>query len=242
MKRFFPLMYDEPERGMHFALLAYWFIGFEVVPTFIPMLSDGYWDNLSVIPWFEIAYHVLNGVVILVMLRPYLADSFLNVQLDPKRFLLIVGFSVLVMLVPAVWAHYFMGPVAVNFFPITEKIVAITPGYLVELQPIFGTICFSLITPFAVAGLFYVSVFAPVCRHNRWLGYIAVTVFMAVPCILDVLWRGNGENVLTTFLLQLPIHWIACWTYQITDTVWAPVTALSIFNLGASVLVAIYSL
>lgn len=237
MKRFFPIMNDAPEKGMHFALLAYWLIAFEVVPTFIPLLSDGYWNNLPVISWFEIAYHVLNGVVILIMLKPYLADSFLNVQLDPKRFFMIVGLSALVMLVLAAGVHYFMGRMAVDFYPVTERIVALTSGLMVQNRPIFGTICCSLFTPFAVVGLFYVSVFAPVCRHNGWLGYIVVAVFMAVPSVLEILWRGNGVYTGLTFLLQLPMHWIACWTYQKADTVWAPVATLAVFNLGTSIMV-----
>ena len=239
MKRFFPIMNDEPEKGMHFALLAYWFIGFELVPTFIPLISDGYWDNLPVISWFEIAYHVLNGVVILVMLKSYLEDSFLNVQLDPKRFLMIVGLSALVMLVLAAVAYYFMGKVACNFYPITERIVAITSGYLVEQHSIFGTICYSLFSPLAVVGLFYVSTFAPMCRRSSWLGYIVVTLFITVPFVLEILWRGEAEYVGLTFVLQLPMHWIACWTYQKADTVWAPVATLAVFNLGTSLMALI---
>lgn len=238
MKRFFPIMNDEPERGMHFALLAYWFIGFELVPTFITLISDGYWDNLSIISWFEIAYHVLNGVVILIMLKSYLADSFLNVQLDPKRFFKIVGLSALVMLILAAGILYFIGPMALDFYPLPERIVAITSGYLVDQQPIFGTLCYSIFTPFAVVGLFYVSVFAPVCRHNGWLGYIVVTLFLAVPYALEILWRGQAEYMVLTFLSHLPMHWIACWTYQKADTVWAPLATLSIFNMVMSVLSA----
>lgn len=236
MKRFFPIMNDEPEKGMHFALLAYWLIAFEVVPTFIPLISDGYWDNLPVISWFEIAYHVLNSVVILIMLKSYLMDSFLNVQLDPKGFFKIVGFSALVMLVLAAVVYYFMDRMAINFYPITERIVAITPGLMVQNQPIFGILCCSLFTPLAVAGLFYVSVFAPVCRRNRWLGYLVVAAFIAVPSLLEILWRGGEKYVIVTFLLQLPMHWIACWTYQKADTVWAPVATLAVFNFGASIM------
>ena len=236
MKRFFPIMNDEPAKGMHFALFAYWFIGFELIPTFIPLIGHHYWDDLSVISWFEIAYHVLNGLVILGMLKEYLMDSFLNVQLEPRRFLKIVGLSALVMLVLAAGVHYFIGPIAVDFYPITERIVAITSGYMVAQLPIFGTICYSLFSPLAVVGLFYVSAFAPVCRRNRWLGYIVVSVFMAIPFVLEILWRGNGEYVGLTYLLQLPMHWIACWTYQKADTVWAPIVTLAVFNLGTSIM------
>lgn len=239
MKRFFPIMSDNTEKGLHFALLAYWFVAFEIVPTFIPMFAAGLWDNLQVTSWMEIAYHVLNGLVIVVMLKTYLMDSFLNVQLNPLGFLKLVGLSVMVMLALVAGLRYFLGDVIINVYPINEKAVALTSGYLVEQQPIFGTICSSLFTPFAVAGLFYVSCFAPVCRRNRWLGYVVVTVLMAVPCVLDILWRGQTFLVIPTFILQLPMHWIACWTYQKADTVWAPIVTLAIFNLVTSLMVFI---
>ncbi|MBQ3146591.1 MAG: hypothetical protein IJB91_02545 [Oscillospiraceae bacterium] len=236
MKRFFPIMNDDTEKGMHFALLAYWIFAFGVMPTWMPLFGDGFWDNLPVISWFEIAYHVINGVVIVIMLKTYLKDSFLNVQLDPKGFLKTVGFSVLAMLAMAAGLRYCLGRGMTDIYPIKEMSVALTSGLLVKQQPIFGTICLSLFTPFAVVGLFYVSIFAPVCRRNRWLGYVVVTVLMAVPCALDILWRGQASLTILIFILQLPMHWIACWTYQKADTVWAPIVTLAIFNLGTSLM------
>ena len=229
-------MNDDTEKGMHFALLAYWIFAFGVMPTWMPLFGDGFWDNLPVISWFEIAYHVINGVVIVIMLKTYLKDSFLNVQLDPKGFLKTVGFSVLAMLAMAAGLRYCLGRGMTDIYPIKEMSVALTSGLLVKQQPIFGTICLSLFTPFAVVGLFYVSIFAPVCRRNRWLGYVVVTVLMAVPCALDILWRGQASLTILIFILQLPMHWIACWTYQKADTVWAPIVTLAIFNLGTSLM------
>ena len=84
MKRFFPIMNDDTEKGMHFALCAYWIFAFGVMPSWMPLFGDGFWDKLQVISWFEIIYHVINGVVIIFVLKSYLADSFLNVQLNPK--------------------------------------------------------------------------------------------------------------------------------------------------------------
>lgn len=239
MKRFFPIMNDEPEKGMHFALLAYWVFAFEVVPSWMPLIADGFWNPGAVLTWFEIAYHVLNAVVVVIMLRSYFVDSFLNVQLETKRFIKIVALSALLMLALAIELYFQFGGRMVNVYPINEKNVSLTSGYLVELQPVFGTICSSLITPVSVVGLFYVSGFAPLCRRSRWLGYVVVTVLLALPCILDILWRGQSYLTIPAFVLQLPMHWIACWTYQNTDTVWAPIATLAIFNLGTSLLALI---
>ena len=239
MKRFFPIMNDDTEKGMHFALLAYWLFAFEVIPSWLPLLCDGLWDNMSVMPWFEIGYHVLNAVVVVIMLKTYLVDSFLNVQLDPKGFFKIVGLSSLVMVTLAFVLYSVFGSVVGIAYPVVEKHVAITSGYLVDLQPVFGTICCSLFVPFSIVGLFYASGFAPVCRRSRWLGYVVVTLMLAVPCVLDILWRDQAELIIPFYALQLPMHWIACWTYQKADTVWAPVVTLAIFNLATSVLTTI---
>ena len=53
---------------------------------------------------------------------------------------------------------------------------------------------------------------------------------------LDILWRGDAQLQIPLFLLNLPIHLIACWSYQKADTVWAPLATLSIFNLVTSLL------
>lgn len=236
MKRFFPIMNDDTEKGMHFALLAYWVFAFWFLPFWMPLLGDGYWENLPVISWFEIVYHVLNSLVVGLMMKAYLADSFLSVQMDPKGFFKTVGWTALAMLTLAVWLYILMGEKVVDVYPVSGMTVALTSGYLVEIQPLFGTICSSLFLPFSVVGLFYVTGFAPVCRRNPWLGYVVVTVVLALPCAFDILWRDQTYLVIPTYVMRLPFHWLACWTYQKADTVWAPIATLAIFNLGTSLL------
>lgn len=236
MKRFFPIMNEDTEKGMHFALLAYWIFAFWFIPFWMPLLGDGFWNDLPVISWFEIVYHVLNGLVVAFMLKTYLTDSLFTVQMDPKGFFKIVGFSALAMLAIVGGLYSYFGRALVNFYPLSEMSVALSPGYLVEIQPIFGTVSYSLFTPFAVVGLFYASGFAPVCRRSRWLGYVVVTVVLALPCAFDILWRGQPDVVIPVFLLNLPMHLIACWTYQKADTVWAPIATVAVFNLGTSLM------
>ena len=239
MKDFFPIMNDDTEKGMHFALFAYWILAFWFFPFWMPLIGDGFWDNYPVITWFEIVYHALNTLVVAIMMKDYLKDSLLNVQMEPKKFILIVGSAALVMLALAAVLRYFLGEVMIDFYPISEMDVAFSSGYLVAQQPIFGTLCYSLFTPITVVGLFYASGFAPVCRRSRWLGYLVVTVVLALPCAFDILWRGEADFMVALFILRLPMHWIACWTYQKADTVWAPVATLTVFNLGTSLMALI---
>ena len=87
-----------------------------------------------------------------------------------------------------------------------------------------------------MVGLFYTVGFAPMCCRKPWLGYLMVTVLLLLPPAFDILWRGNGEYVITVFLLQLPMHLIACWAYQMADSVWAPLVTLASFNLITSLI------
>ena len=236
MKRFFPIMYEDTDKGMHFALFAYWIFAFWLMPFWMPILAQGLWNKLGVISWFEMVYHAINGVVIALILKGYLQESFFNVQTDVKKFFKIVVGSALVMLALAFVAGLYFGGVIFDFYPLCEMSVAFTPGYLVQNQPIFGTICCSVFSPFAIVGLFYAAGFAPVCRRHRWLGYVVVAVVMALPCAFDILWRGEAVFVILSYLVQLPLHWVACWTYQNADTVWAPIATLFLFNFGTSLM------
>lgn len=239
MKRFFPLINDDTEKGMHFAVLAYWIFAFWFLPFWLPFVADGFWQDLPVVSWFEIVYHILNAVVVACMLKTYLQDSFYQVQFDPQKFFLTIGVAALVMVVLVEVLYTCFGNMIIDFYPISEMTIALTSGLMVESQPIFGTICHTVFTPFAVVGLFYVSGFAPVCRRSRWLGYLVVTVVLALPCAFDILWRGGADLVIPIFFMQLPVHLVACWTYQKLDTVWAPIATLAVFNFGTSLLALI---
>ena len=102
------------------------------------------------------------------MLRTYLGESFLNVQLDPGLFLKAVGVALTLMLFLAL-ALYF-SPVSVagvmDAYPINEMGVAVSSGMMVYNLPVFGTLCHTLFAPIAVVGMFYVVGFAP-CAAAR---------------------------------------------------------------------------
>ena len=56
---------------------------------------------------------------------------------------------------------------------------------------------------------------------------------------MDILWRGNAPFVLSGYLVQLPVHLLACWAYQKTDNVWTPLFTLAATNLLASIVLPI---
>ena len=241
MKRLFPPMYDRPENWMPAAALAYWVFAFPIIPTFLSLISDGLWGELEYNSWLDIVYHAINAGVMAAMFRTYAVESFLNVQLDTKKFFKTVGIALLVMLTIALRLYFIPVPMVVDAYPINEMFLSITAGLMVDQLPVYGTLCHVLITPIAVVGLFYVPVFAPMCCRKTWLGYLSLTVMLAIPTALDILWRGQAELAIPIFLLNLPMHLVACWTYQKADTVWAPLATLATFNLVTSV-ISIYLL
>jgi hypothetical protein len=116
-------------------------------------------------------------------------------------------------------------------------------GDIVYAQPLIGTFCMALLTPFAISGMYYATAFAPICVNRPWLAYIMVAVYLLVPRLLYALnWWLLSEEIML-YLVQLPIHLIACWSYQKTDTIWAPICSLAIVNLVTGLgLVLLYML
>lgn len=241
MRELFPFMNDLPSTGSVLCLFLYWILAFCLIPLYMPLLCLGLWETSSFMSWAECIYHCINALTAIVALKEHLKDSFLTVQIDTKEITLTVLAAIMMMIsyvLIAVVGVYLVGfdPFfLVDVFPISEFTVSMTPSLVVMENPIFGSICVSLIVPFAVCGLFYATGFAPLCCKNTWAGYIVVSLLLFLPVLFDIIWRGNTEIMILHYLLCLPIHLLACWSYQKTDCVWTPITALVIFNLLASV-------
>jgi len=235
MKRLFPEMTDRPEKFMPVATIGYWIFAFVLMPVYLPLIGDGLWEDTVAACWLDFAYHAVNALVIVGMYRGYLGDSFFNVQLDPRRFIKTVVDALLALLLVAL-VLYVTVPATMDAYPINEMDVAVSAGWMVEHIPVFGILCHTLFTTVAVVGLFYAVGFAPMCCRKPWLGYLMVAFLLMLPAGFDILWRGEWEFVMRTYLLRLPIHLIACWSYQKADTVWAPLTTLVVFNLVTSLL------
>lgn len=102
-------------------------------------------------------------------------------------------------------------------------------------NPIFGTLTMVLLTPVTISCLFYCTSFAPAYNHNPWLGYLAVTVMSAFSSLCMILsgWPVLDEVLL--FAVRLPIHLIACWSFQKTESIFVPMLVLAVNNLVACV-------
>ena len=236
MKRLFPEMNDRPDKWMSAPIFGYWILGFACIPVWLPMITAGLWGSAQVNSWVDVIYHTFNAVIVVWMLKSYAVDSFLEVQLETGKFFKTVGIAALIMLTLALELYFLFGPALGEVFPIQVMSVATTPSVLANQLPVLGILCNVVFCPIAVVGLLYVPCFAPMCCRKTWLGYLVIPLMALAPTVFEILWRGVSDYVIPTYILYLPIHFIACWTYQKANTVWAPLATLAIFNLGTSIL------
>ena len=241
MNKLFPSMNSKPETIKIFLMLGGYVWMFVLVPLFMPFLGLGIWEDWENSAWLEIGYHVLNGLVMLFLIGDYLKDEWFMVTMDFRFYLkhmaLTVGLMVGAKLVTlAEWYICGLDLVSVlDGLPVVEMFVTHTPGGLISYKPLFGTVALSLFSPFCVCALFYCCVFAPVCYRKPWLAYVCVALVTMIPPVVNIIWRGEALFVLTLYIANLPVHLLACWSYQKTDNVWTPLVSLMVTNLLMSV-------
>lgn len=241
MSQLFPPMTSKPEKIKIFALIPCWLFVFVLIPMYMPFLGLGLWEKWEISVWLEIGYHVANGIAMLLLLLRYLKDEWFMVQTDLrytlKHIALTVGLAVAAELVLFGAAHLLGGELGMllNCLPAVEMSISHTPLLLLDLQPILGTVTLSVFAPISICALFYCFGFAPVCYRRPWLAYPCVAVLTLIPTVINILWRGQTDLSLSSYLVQLPVHLLMCWSYQKTDNVWTPLLSLAAFNLLVSV-------
>ena len=238
MDKMFPPMYSKPEKIQTISLIPFWAFSFVFIPIYMPYIGFGLWEQWEVSVWLEIVYHVINGVGILFLMWSYLKEEWFMVTTDIRFYLNHVAQTVGLILGTELVLLFTLHFCGVNIaymlesLPSVEMSVSHTPLFVVELQPVFGTIALSVFSPISICGLFYCLGFAPVCYKKTWLAYLCIAVITLIPPVIDILWRGEAALVLSGYLVNL----LACWSYQKTNNVWTPIATLMITNL----LVAIF--
>jgi hypothetical protein len=241
-------MTSKPEKIQIFALIPCWIFVFVLLPMYMPFLGFGLWEQWELSVWLEIGYHVANGIVMLVLMFSYLKEEWFMVTTDVGHYLkhvmltvgLIVGVELIWLFVLSLFGFNIDN--MLECLPVVEMSVSHTPLFVIDLEPIFGTVALSIFAPISICALYYCFAFAPICYHKPWLAYLCVAVVTLIPPIVDILWRGEAAFVLSGYLVGLPIHLLACWSYQKTDNVWTPILSLVITNLLASIVLSIFLL
>ncbi len=232
MKKLFPLMYNRINTGHIIAIYIYWFMAFIFVPFAIPFLAYGLWSNTSILSWIECIYYLLNAVVMVILLKEHFKSSYYYARRKKKNFVYTLLIACGLMISVAVLEARLFGFITMHYtFPLTNFEVMMSASDAVAANHIFGTFAVAVFSPVAISGLFYAPCFAPICSKRPWLAYLAVSLLLLAVSGFDILWRDNAVTVLILYALRLPIHLLACWSYEKTDSVWAPVGSLALFNL-----------
>ena len=245
MNNLFPPMYSKPEKTQILALIPWWLWVFVLFPMFLPYFGLGLWEQWEISVWLEIGYHVVNGIAMLLVMRNYLKDEWFMVTTDVPYYLKHVALTVgLIVGAELLWLGVlFLFGLPLGYLleclPVVEMHVSHTPLFTVALEPIFGTIALSVFAPISICVLFYCFGFAPVCNKNPWPAYLCVVAITLIPPVIDILWRGEALFVLGGYLIRLPVHLLACWSYQKTDNVWTPMVSLVITNLLTSIVLPV---
>ena len=238
-------MYSKPETIKVFSIIPCWAWAFVLIPMFMPFIGLGLWEQAEKSVWLEIGYHVVNGIIMLLIMLSYLQDDWFMVTTDVRFYLKHVALTVgliAVVEVALLYVLYLYGfsiEYLLNFFPVVEMSVCQTPLLVIDLQPIFGTIALSLFTPISICVLLYCLGFAPICNNKPWLAYLCIAVITLIPPVIDIIWRGEEFFMISGYFVRLPIHLLACWSYQKTDNVWTPIATLAVTNLLSSIALSI---
>lgn len=233
----FPTLMERPENGNVFASLIYEVVAFFSLPFLLLLLLQGFDSGSSAVSFIEVTYHAFNFGVALFIYREYLSDTFADIRYNFKRLLQVSSLNMALIMLHVLVLNALFGferglanLAAYGGLPLTEVELFILPSALVLDQPVLGVICLVFLAPLAISCLYYATVFAPICYTRPVLAYIAMAAFLAFPrfCNASTYWDPATEW--TLYFTQLPIHLLACRSYQMTDSIWAPILTHTVVN------------
>ena len=238
MQKLFPVMMDRPEKGSSFAALVYGIICFASFPFLILFFMQGLWDDPVIGSWCEIVYHGFNLFVIGSLYRNYLSDTLFDAQINWKKIAKTVAIcaAIILGLHASLWRLSMVGGDRLIYavdgmLPTSEMDILWLSSAMVINNPLFGTLCMVFVTPFVISLIYYASAFAPICCERPWLAYPVTALVLALPRVANAMTFFDPGPQIDLYLIQLPVHMIACWAYQKTDNIWTPIVLHAVVNL-----------
>lgn len=246
-----PVLLERPETQVIGVTAVYSGICFFWLPFILLLMLDGLQDNIVVISWFEIVFHIVNFALIVGLFKEYLYDALDNLRLHRKvvirTILIAIGLMLAVM---ELWFALLQRTQSGIFFlasfgtvPMSEMDLFSLSADVVCANPIFGTLSMVVLTPVTLSCIYYAVGFAPAYNVRPWLGYLVVAAVIAFPRICNATTFWDPTEQLISYLTHLPIQMIACWAYRRTDTIWTPIILHAATNLVACVvLIVMYAI
>lgn len=240
-------MVDRPLTHQVLGGLAYNFVAFWTLPFLLLLLLAGSYRTVATNAGVEILYHLLNCAVAACIFWRYMHDSYINVIACPKEIWAVVWRSALTIFAVSGVIYYacifFLGDLtnlgAYGMLPLFEVDLFVQPAVILEQYPILGALTAVLVGPITVSCLYYACVFAPIASERPVLAYFAMAGYVAIPRICNALTFWPPEEELVLYLVQLPLHLLACRAYQKADTIWAPIALLALVNTVSTVVLLI---
>lgn len=246
MKNFFSPMYDRPENGVIVGSASYWLVCYMLIPFTTTLLLIGSYQDVSMVAVVDIVYYLINAIFMICLFARYMKDTILDMRIDSKGFLkttAIVSGIMVLLAVSFISLGYRSGQMmALSLFPITETSVITTPATILLTYPVAGMLCTVLLCPFTVSCMFYATVFVPVSTKYPRVAYLVMALALMIPRFFNMWWLGGVSYEMWTYFVQLPFHLLACWAYQKTESIWAPVLSLAAVNLVSSLYILLMQL
>lgn len=244
MRRNFTTLMERPEVNNSIAALVYQVVAYFSIPFLLLLLLQGGISGIrEVSAGIELAYHAFNFFVALFIYREYLTDTFADIRYHYKKLLKASAQSIELILLIALALFFSMGfgniLVAVGSLPLVEVDLFVLPCDVIEIYPLLGVLCMVVIAPVTISCLLYGSVFAPICYTRPVLAYLAMAAFLAFPRFCNAATYWDPATEWTLYFTQLPVHLLACRSYQKADSIWAPILTLSVVNGVACILLFI---
>ncbi len=238
------IMLERPDGGNIVASLSYSVMAFFVLPFILLLLMQGSFHNQAITAGMEIAFHVINFLASVLIFGGYLREGLQNFRFDPVPVLkAVLLYSLLALFVAAVF--FFLGwllrpewqfLLSFGALPLAEMELFTLSANLLSMSPIWGALCLILLAPVTSACLYHSTVFCPIANSRPLLAYLIMALYLALPRLVNALTFMRPTEELILYLIQLPIHLLACRTYHRSDCVWGAILTLMLSNLIAFLL------
>ena len=204
--------------------------GFCYLPFYVILLSLGLsyvnellglsLDDLQI----NICYFVINCLMTWVIFHNFLIRSFRGIRFWELVQALILGF---VLYYAGLWL--FDKAVALLDLQITsfndEKVMELA-GQNLPVMVVCGVLLAPLVEETLVRGL----LFGTIHRKNRYVAYAVTILFFAAIHVWQYLLVADPKEVLLAALQYIPAGIALGWTYEKSNTIWAPVLLHMVIN------------
>ncbi len=231
---------DCPEKSSIISSICYGVVSLVVAPYLISFFGLGFELDRNMQAWVQFAYYTINCLVMVFIFKDYLLDTFFYIRMDLRQFIASVGDGMVLIGIVSTVIYaigYKMGdPIIMQgIIPTTEVELFVLPSVLIDQQPVWAVLCLAIVTPVTTSLLYYATGFASTYNKSALRAYIQMALILAIPNVVNGLTFWQMDEELILYAIQLPIHLIACRTYQKADSVWAPIATHMAVNLIACI-------